>query len=163
MKNFMFCMVLALGSAQAFAASESVSISCAGDSTESGSESLKYQPMTLTLSASTLYFGKGSEATMHGVVVAYANDEAVEMGRAKYLESDEKYKPRKYKNHVRFDMSKLTETEEFDQYMPGDTCVLNVLVPKNAMSVKSFKAPVIVNCDQSGGTMTLDCETKEND
>lgn len=85
------------------------------------------------------------------------NEGKWETGRGRYLEADTNYQPTKYKNSVRFDMSKLVDTKEFDRYLPYDMCRVNVIIPINALNKDTIAIPVVVNCDQGGGTVTMDC------
>lgn len=88
------------------------------------------------------------------------NDKDVKMvGRRLQWDSDLNYKPRKYKNHVRYQMNKLVDVEDFSDFTP-DGCDLNMMVPRNATDLGTFDAPVVTNCEQSGGTMILECKTK---
>lgn len=95
--------------------------------------------------------------------VSYADynvKNVVEVGRSAQFESDEKYKPRKYFDYIRFDLSNLVEVKNYGRFAPGDQCQIQVMIPKNAMTRSNFSAPTQVHCDQSGGVTTLTCKTK---
>lgn len=90
--------------------------------------------------------------------IEYTGETVVSTGRASELDSDANYKPRKYLNHIRFDLGKLTDAKDFSQFWPSDTCQIELLIPKNAIyNTSSFKAPTQIHCDQSGGVTTLNC------
>jgi hypothetical protein len=109
-------------------------------------------------------FGDWMKAVVVTVVDLDHNDKPITtVGRAQQLNSDRDYKPRKYKNHIRFSLSNLTETKDFGKFYPGDMCSLSLMIPKDVPRPGKFEAPMVVNCDQSGGSMTLDCETIKRD
>lgn len=89
----------------------------------------------------------------------YKGEDVTTVGRTAQLESDRDYKPRKYKNHIRYQLRQLTDTSDFSRFYPGDQCAMELIVPEKADKLATFKAPLIIHCDQSGGTTTLLCET----
>lgn len=97
--------------------------------------------------------------TVTAVDYDYANQLRTQVGRAAQWESDRTYKPRKYKDHVRYNTTQLTDTADFSKYYPGDMCEIQVMVPENYPRPGKFKAPMLFHCDQSGGKAELDCET----
>ena len=118
----------------------------------------------ITVKADNMLLSGPNEGTIWKVIVtATESDNPVETGRIDYLSADKSYKPRKYKNHMRFDLSKLTDTKSFGRFLPMDTCTLNFLVPEDGLSKKSFTAPMIINCDQNGGTISLKCDVTKKD
>lgn len=120
--------------------------------------------INVTVEARLVLFVKQNEATMWDpIVTASAGDEAKSTGRAPYLEADEKYVPRKYKKHTRFNFSNLVDTKTFGKFYPMDQCKLSFLMPNNGLSRESFTAPMIINCDQGGGTISLECEVTPRD
>jgi hypothetical protein len=90
--------------------------------------------------------------------VDYKNENLVETGRAAQLDSDDKYQPRKYAGHLRFDLSRLTDVKDFSQFAPMDQCQIQIMIPENAAALGSFTAPVLLHCDQTGGAMNLQCQ-----
>lgn len=145
MKIFFMIAAVALTSVRANANS---SISC---STNRGAS------FALTLDARYLFIEGANEASLRDVTVTLTTNGAVETGRAQILDADTGYNPRRYRNHLRFDMSKLVDASNFGQYLPGDTCSIKVMIPNTALNVHEFEAPAIVNCDQSGGSVTMNC------
>jgi len=99
------------------------------------------------------------EVTVRAVTKDHNDDDVVMIGRRFQWEADQKYKPRKYKNSVRYKMNELVDVEDFSDFTP-DGCDLNMIVPKDATELGTFDVPVITNCEQSGGTMILECKTK---
>jgi hypothetical protein len=79
-------------------------------------------------------------------------------GRRAQMDSDEKYKPRKYLNHLRYNLRELTNVQDFSEFLPGDICEIQLMIPQDASKLQSFSAPVVINCDQSGGSVALDCK-----
>jgi hypothetical protein len=83
-------------------------------------------------------------------------------GRRDFISNDQKYKPRKYKGYQRFDLSQLTDVKTFGSFTPVDYCVMSLLIPNDAGSGPTqFKAPMVINCDQRGGSVTLTCTLKK--
>lgn len=114
-------------------------------------------PVQLSLQAQNLYILGPNDAEMSKITVKYRENGKTEVGRLAFLKADVKYRPTKYKNSVRFDLSKLVDTKNFGVFAPGDSCFMNAIIPLNAMTRGPFVIPVIVNCDQGGGTLSLDC------
>lgn len=81
-------------------------------------------------------------------------------GRAKTLASDENYNPRVYHNHFRFDLSRLTNTQDFSSFEPGDSCRIALMIPFSSAHSNLFPAAAVIGCDQSGGSITLQCQLK---
>lgn len=81
----------------------------------------------------------------------------IETGRRDFIQSDRKYSPRKYKDTLRFNFDDLTNADTFGDYLPGDSCSIKFMLPKDAEVLGTFKAYAVVNCDQSGGSQTLAC------
>lgn len=98
------------------------------------------------------------EVTVRVVTKDHNGQDVATIGRRLQWEADQNYKPRKYKNHVRYQLDKLVDVSDFSDFNP-DGCYMNMLVPRNADQLQSFEAPVITNCEQSGGTMVLACKT----
>ncbi|RYZ71708.1 MAG: hypothetical protein EOP09_04265 [Proteobacteria bacterium] len=90
----------------------------------------------------------------------YRDEKIVTTGRSAELDRDEKYVPRKYVNHDRYNLENLTETEKFGKFYPADTCNLELLIPKDIRTVVREGAPLLIHCDQSGGAITLKCTLK---
>jgi hypothetical protein len=90
----------------------------------------------------------------------YDKQVTVVAGRAKELNSDEKYQPSKYLNHDRYNLASLTDIESFGNFLPMNDCQMDFVVPKNARETPRFKAVVIMHCEQSGGSMTLQCVSR---
>ena len=157
MTKFFAVSVLAFASFSAFATPRA-DISC---------KSAPGSRMTMTLDAENLYLIGENEAEMSRVVVKMKRDfdGKWETGRARTIEADKAYRPTTYKNSVRFNMSNLVDTKDFGRYMPNDTCIINVIVPSGALKKSELSIPAVINCDQGGGTITLDCtlSNKEND
>lgn len=150
MKQMLFTLV-ALFSITTFARQEPVySLKC--DSRPGRSDVID-----LTVEAKTFIVFDSGEMRMVDVTATAKYDDETEVGRGKYLEADEKYTPRKYKNHKRFQLNNLTNTKEFDSFTPYDQCNIKLMIPQSARKGGNFEAPTVVNCDQSGGSMTLDC------
>ncbi len=118
----------------------------------------------LVLTARTLVIGDGNDATLFDTTAVASGSDAqygsIE-GKAKYLTAEKNYNPRKYKDHVKFNLSHLVDTKDFGRFYPSDQCVVNVMIPRNAITLGSFSAPTVINCDQSGGSQTLECTYKE--
>lgn len=112
-----------------------------------------------TLTAREIVISKQNEGTMWDLVVTASETkgEETQTGRSQYLSADADYSPRKYKGYSRFDMSKAVDVSNFGIYAPLDQCRLNVLVPNNINQLESAELPVVINCDQTGGTFTLSC------
>lgn len=156
MKNIIV-LVLAVGFAfQAQAARNEGSISCV---------SMKNaMSATMTLTAREALFSKQNEASLWDVVATISDDsDETTTGRIDNINADENYTPRKYKNHSRFNLSKLTDTKTFGRFTPIDYCTLNLLVPNDGLSKSSFIAPVVISCDQNGGTISLKCTVTPRD
>lgn len=117
--------------------------------------------LALKIEAKTISISKQNEGAMWGVTATatgeFAGEQTTWIGRKDAIDVDAAYKPKKYKNHSRFDLSKLVDTRDFGRYLPSDSCVLNFLVPNDVNSRETVEAPVVINCDQGGGTQTLDC------
>ncbi len=97
------------------------------------------------------------EMQLRDVTATMSEDESSVVGRIDYFSTDEKYKPRVYKNHKRFTLSKLTEVERFGSYTPFG-CYLQVMFPETAGNeALEFNAPTLLNCEESGELMTLKC------
>jgi len=122
----------------------------------------------VTLKARMIAMGEANDGSMWDVIATVREDgsDETEVGRRSYLDTDENYKPTKYKDHSRFDLSKLVNPKDFSDFNPSDSCTLQMLVP-NAVFAKApkkgtkavpFDAPVVVSCDQGGGSLTLACE-----
>lgn len=81
------------------------------------------------------------------------------VGRRNYISIDEVYNPRVYVNHSRYDLRQLTDVKDFSPFMPADQCRLSLMIPNGVTTAASatFAAPMVVNCDQGGGSMTLQC------
>ncbi len=102
------------------------------------------------------------EMDLRSPVATVSDGETTWTGRAELLMTDENYKPRKYKNHMRFDLSKLVNEKTFGSFHPSDQCRITVMFPNEAGNRQlEFEAPVVINCDQSGGSQTLDCVAKK--
>lgn len=115
-----------------------------------------YNP--LTLEADRLILNDDG-LFMRDVTMTAADERKTETGRAKEVAPLKNYNPRKYKNHSKFEMhNQLVDTESFGKFWPLDQCALNVMIPNDAFEKVSFQAPVVMNCDQSGGTEVLECE-----
>ncbi len=80
-----------------------------------------------------------------------------EEGRRASLRHDENYSPRKYADYYRLKLTNLVSPTDFDDYYPGDSCRVNVLLPKNVMEQTLFETPAFFHCDQSGGKVMLEC------
>lgn len=92
-------------------------------------------------------------------IATYEADGAdLQIGRKDNIWSDKDYSPRKYKNTLRFTLTDLVDSKIFGFYYP-DMCSIKIMIPVDAIEQGSFKAAAIMNCDQSGGTKTLDCTT----
>ena len=102
------------------------------------------------------------EVTVRTVTKDHNGKDVVTTGRRLQWSADENYKPIKYKNHVRYQLDHLVDVEDFSDFNP-DCCSMKMMVPKNADQLQSFEAPVITNCEQSGGTMVLSCKTIERE
>ncbi|MGZ3653262.1 MAG: hypothetical protein ACXWSC_18995 [Bdellovibrionota bacterium] len=139
---------LLLVSSSAFAR-DIVSLDCSGRSDVLGK---------VTLTAKSV-FGTEKEVTMKDVVMSVTDEGSTITGRKASLENDANYKPTKYKKHIRFDMTKLVETNKFGSFLPGDECRVSVMLPQDIVTTSKSRvdAPTVVNCDQNGGSMTLDC------
>ncbi|MBC7372178.1 MAG: hypothetical protein H7326_11465 [Bdellovibrionaceae bacterium] len=87
----------------------------------------------------------------------YNDQKVVQTGRAAELDPDEKYAPRKYANHNRFNLDALTETKNFAKFYPADSCRLELLVPQDVQKAVTDGAPLLIHCDQSGGVVNLKC------
>jgi hypothetical protein len=90
--------------------------------------------------------------------VDYKNSKVVTVGRRETVPVDKNYRPRVYTNFARFDMAQLVDTNEFGNYYPADQCQISFMVPQGAETMASFQAPVVMNCEQSGGSATLQCK-----
>ncbi len=122
----------------------------------------------VSLTARLIALPKANEGTMWEPVARVKENDAqeTEVGKKDYLGADENYNPTRYKDHSRFDLSKMTDTKSFGSFHPSDSCRLQVLVPnkvfakapKKGTKKVSFTAPVVIGCDQGGGTIRLDCE-----
>lgn len=79
-------------------------------------------------------------------------------GKAQRLTPDVYKRPSKYsKDFFRYDLSQMDNaTDPRRSFEPGADCVENLHVPK-ALQPK-FKAPLVVHCEQGGGTVWLTCE-----
>jgi hypothetical protein len=133
------------------------SLNCTGDLSK-----FNYSPgdiQTISLKAS-LITDWMKDVTVVVTAKDYENRNEVTVGRALELESDRNYKPIKNADHIRFDLTKLTEVKKFGRFYPSDSCQIQVMIPKNAMGLTSFNAPTQIHCDQSGGVATLKCIVK---
>ncbi|MDZ4661543.1 MAG: hypothetical protein SGJ18_07975 [Pseudomonadota bacterium] len=101
-----------------------------------------------------------TESHLINVTMTAIESGDVRIGKKASLSNDKKYKPTKYKNHFRFDMSKLVNTDNFDDYLPFDYCHFSLMIPFSSWQERKFKAPLVFNCDQSGGAITLTCESE---
>lgn len=100
------------------------------------------------------------EATIRDVVMTAASEDDlsdVVTGRRAWVAGEVSPRARKYTNHYNFDMKKLIDTEDFGDFLPMDSCSIHVKIPNNATFSKTFQAAVVTNCDQSGGSQTMDC------
>ncbi|MCC7402860.1 MAG: hypothetical protein IT288_00545 [Bdellovibrionales bacterium] len=102
------------------------------------------------------------EMNLYDVKAVTQDTDETATGRRDFISNDQKYKPRKYKGHQRFDLSQLTNTKSFGSFTPVDYCVMSLLIPDEAgASLTQFKAPMVINCDQRGGSITLACTLKK--
>jgi len=152
MMKVLAASVLALASFSAFAET-TADISC---------KSVEGSSYTMSFSALNLYVSEDEKniGSMENVKASMKRDYdgKIETGRARTLEVDANYRPTKYKNSVRFNLSNMIDTKDFGRFMPNDTCVINVIMPQNIMAKDEIEIPAVINCDQSGGTITLACE-----
>lgn len=113
---------------------------------------------TYTLQGRLIPFSK-SEANLRDVVMTAVSDydSDVVTGRRAYVSGEVSPRARKYTNHYNFDMKNLIDTKDFGNFLPMDSCSIHVKIPNDAAYKKSFEAPVVTNCDQSGGSQTMDC------
>ena len=88
----------------------------------------------------------------------YMGAKVIEVGNSEHLVANPNYKPIKYKDYYQFQLSKLQNHATKKDYFPADSCDMKMLIPKSAMHSKKFQAPVLISCDQSGGTVTMNCE-----
>ena len=154
MKPTLIAICLMTLAAPALAADPYVAIQCSGEHAEIGK---------LTLTARSAKIFQQNEGTMWTVVASVESHGGTRTGRAKTLDATANYKPTKYKNHSKFDLSKLTDIEDFGSFSPVDDCTLNVLVPNDFASKKIAYFPVVASCDQNGGSFKLTCSvTPEN-
>ncbi|HEY8278052.1 MAG TPA: hypothetical protein VIH99_00420 [Bdellovibrionota bacterium] len=149
-KTILFIALLASASVPAFAR-DIVSFSC--ESKRNG-----FGDVTLTVTKFWMSDDK-KEGTMRDVYMTVSRpSEQSATGRTKTLDSDANYRPTKYKKHLRFDMSKLTDVTDFDSFTPSG-CSIKVMVPDNVMSsrVSRMEVPVTLTCDEEGNSIFLDC------
>lgn len=101
------------------------------------------------------------EMQLRDVTATWSEEGKVTVGRIDYIDTDADYKPTVYKDHMRFDLSKLTETVRFGRFNPSG-CSLKLIFPPSAGNEKlKFIAPMLMSCDQSGGLMRLRCTTNK--
>lgn len=122
----------------------------------------------VSVTAKLIALPEANKGAMWDVVaqVTEANSDETETGRRKSLDTNPKYKPTKYLDHSQFKLSGLVDTKTFGDFLPVDSCELGLLFPNQifakAPTDKSkkvkFKAPLTVQCDQSGTSLTLNCE-----
>jgi hypothetical protein len=117
----------------------------------------------IQLTANQIWIGPGG-MTLYGVTatVTDPSTDQTAVGRAQYLENDANYKPRKYKDTVRFQLYNLVDTESFGAFRPINECDIHLMIPRTAGKKLKFRAPTVVNCEQTGFSQTLACEINEN-
>jgi hypothetical protein len=140
-----------------FAAQSQAALTC----TEVNAEKIG---MELTVQADELNKGKNQTLVLTNVRVEASTRGDTVVGERSVIKSDSAYKPRKYKGHSRFDLSELeiTESNTYDKvgeaFEPFDQCSFQLLMPNDFAVEEGFYAHVIMSCDQSGASMTLDCQ-----
>jgi|GEM_PF-4468631 len=150
MKTLLIALAL-LSTTPAFAARDIVSIDCEGKSRSMG---------LVTLQAKSLYtYVNENEARIQNVIMNVQYDGKSSTGRSASIDNDKNYRPTKYKNHFRFDMTNLVDTKDFSKFYPNG-CSINVMMPKDIVdgNASRVEVPVTETCDQSGGGMVLDCK-----
>ena len=115
-----------------------------------------------TLKAKLIPYDK-VEATMRDIVMTAKGefDGETAVGRRQYVSGRVSKLARKYTNHYNFEMDKLVDANDFGDFLPMDSCSIKVKIPNDAVYKKTFEAPVVTNCDQSGGSQTMDCTFTE--
>jgi len=142
-------LALTLASSHAFAKSEG-SLQCTSLRNSSG--------VYVTVKVGKAVFVGQNEAAISNITVTVSGGGAEAQGKARSLRADDDYAPKKYKDHSRFSLSKLTDVKTKKRFVPIDQCAFHWLVPNNGLRKASFYSPMVVNCDQSGGTITLKCD-----
>lgn len=154
MKSVLMLLTAASLSTNAFAARDIISLDCK-------SRANSFANVTLTVKS---YWGNEAtkEGVMRNVSMTVVEEGQTAEGRNETIDNDTNYKPKKYKDHLRFDMSKLVNTKSFGRFSPIDSCNISVMVPNSLISSNASRVELPVNftCDQSGGAQTLDCEVK---
>jgi hypothetical protein len=82
----------------------------------------------------------------------------VAVGRRDIAYVDKNYHPRVYTNSLRYDLEQLIDTKTFSNFLPADQCHMSLMLPHGAETMTTFPAPMVINCDQSGGSITLQCK-----
>lgn len=157
MKTFLMICGIVWGSFSAHAADPAQgAIDCVSR------DSASFPGVEFTLKARLAIISAQNEGSMWDVIATARDSETgegeIQTGRRDYLDAEPNYKPRKYKNHTKFDLTKLTDTKTFGRYEPLYDCYLDFLVPNDGISKKTFAAPMVISCDQGGGSVTLDCK-----
>lgn len=156
MKSLIFA--LALASCLSAQARESQgSLKCSVDTRAVDGTVVQFESRLISISTKS---DGSSSSAMWEPVATFTDDDRngeVTVGRKDHLQADAGYKPRKYKGTVRFDLSNLVDTKTFGAFLPSDSCSLKLMIPVDAIEQGSFKAPLVINCDQSGGSKTMSC------
>jgi hypothetical protein len=155
MKKTMLAIMFSLVAAQAQAGTPVEELTCSvkidGDDAPGGMSAVELKAEWL-------------EDWMADVIVTAVTEgldgNVTETGRAANLDQIDNSRARKYIDFMKFDLGQLTEVTKFGKYLPGDSCRMSLFIPKKIKSHDSFKAPMVINCDQSGGTVTMKCQIK---
>lgn len=59
-------------------------------------------------------------------------------------------------DYYRYELSDLKDAKTGQAYDPGSMCDLELHIPKTIAG--KFSAPLVVHCEQNGGTMHMSCE-----
>jgi hypothetical protein len=129
-------------------------------STQAGAFECKYDNTNETVGLSKINISaKLNGSTLTDIEVFAADTEwsfgTETNGSAQSLAPTAYSRPSKYSNDFyRYDLMNL-KNEKGQQYLPGDECVLELHVPKTLTA--AFIAPLVIHCDQGGGTARLSC------
>jgi hypothetical protein len=111
----------------------------------------------IEVKAANFYANSMSEVMTAVQFEAY-NGKSLAVGRRDNALIDKNYRPRVYTNSLRYDLTQLIDTKDFSNFMPADQCQMSLMVPRGAEATSGFAAPMVINCDQSGGSVTLQCK-----
>lgn len=135
-------------------------LECAGQITNNDQSSIgNLSSIALTATVQSAYGLKDVTATIKST--DYNDKEEVTVARRNSLTKDANYKPTKYKGSARYNLDKLITTTDFADLSPGDECQILLMLPEvTPAKGTSFAAPVVIHCDQSGGSVTIQCSIK---